>query len=232
MVPLSRVAFGFSTLPSFRLTGRSRSQLLADDGRCFSLSVLNSSSDNAVVLSSSEPAKSWWCSWWFNGDADNFALDPPLHVDFILKSIGPSCAFGRCDDDDDEDNAAAAAATAAAAAIDDAAELDDVVVATAVAVDELVLRNVDVAGTCEFEWRLMVAVLCMGKVGFGDVGGVIDTTISSLSMSSSFSLLVDAFSVGEHCDFKTASNMYRFVSSSADLLPECAQMGVRVQFFF
>lgn len=71
----------------------------------------------------------------------------------------------------------------------------------------------------------MVDVLCTDAiVGFGDVGGVIDTTISSLSISSSFSLLTDALSVGEHCDFRTASNMYRFVNSSADLLPVCANM--------
>lgn len=66
----------------------------------------------------------------------------------------------------------------------------------------------------------MVDVLCTDAIGgFGDVGGVIDTTISSLSISSSFSLLTDALSVGEHCDLRTASKMYRFVNSSADLLP-------------
>ena len=70
----------------------------------------------------------------------------------------------------------------------------------------------------------MVDVLCTDSGGFGDVGGVIDTTISSLSISSSFSLLVDVLSVGEHCDFKTASNIYRFVNSSADLLPVSIQI--------
>lgn len=116
--------------------------------------------------------------------------------------------MGRFDDDDDEEEEvdAATAAATVAADIDDDTEVD-AAAAAAAAATELLSRNADVAATTEFEWRLMVDVLCTDIGGFGDVGGVIDTTISSLSISSSFSLLVDALSVGEHCDFKTASNM-------------------------
>lgn len=72
-------------------------------------------------------------------------------------------------------------------------------------------REMVVADACDDvdEWRFP-----MRSVGCGDIGGVIETTISSLSMSSS-SLLFCSF--GEHCDFSTASK-YRLVSSSADLL--------------
>lgn len=117
--------------------------------------------------------------------------------------------MGRLNDDEHVD----VVAVAVAADIDEDTDVD----ADAI---ELLSRNAEVVATVEFEWRLTVDVLCTDGIGgFGDVGGVIDTTISSLSISSSFSLLTDALSVGEHCDFKTASNIYRFVSSSADLLP-------------
>lgn len=78
-------------------------------------------------------------------------------------------------------------------------------------------RNVDVVAAVEFDRRLTLLELRNEAGGWGDVGGVIETTISSLSISSS-SLFVELLSVGEHCDFRTASK-YRFVNSSADLLP-------------
>lgn len=64
-------------------------------------------------------------------------------------------------------------------------------------------RSVAVAATLILE----LSRLMESDIG-GDVGGVIDTTISSLSISSSsssLSLLLDATSFGEHCDFSTAS---------------------------
>lgn len=78
-------------------------------------------------------------------------------------------------------------------------------------------RMADVVAAVELEWRLTLLELRNEAGGCGDVGGVIETTISSLSMSSS-SLFMELLSFGEHCDFNTASK-YRLVNSSADLLP-------------
>lgn len=118
-----------------------------------------------------------------------FALAPlPLLVDFMLKSIGASCELVRCDGGDAAD-----------------------VIVT------FLSRNVDVVAAVEFDKRLALLALRIEVGGCGEVGGVIDTTMSSLSMSSS-SLFVELLSFGEHCDFRTASK-YRFVNSSADLLP-------------
>ena len=128
-----------------------------------------------------------------------FALVPPLLDDFMLKSIGASCEPApRLDDGGDDDDA------------------------TAVGSVIFFSRNVDVVAAVEFDRRLTLLELRIEAGGCGDVGGVIDTTISSFSISSS-SLFVELLSVGEHCDFKTASK-YRFVNSSADLLPVMVQM--------
>lgn len=177
------VAFSSAFLSLFRLPGRS--MLSTDDRR---LSTLNSSSSEAGPSSSEPKSRSWF-------DKASFALEPPLLVDFILKSIGASCEPAVRADDVDVDP-------------DSFTDVTDNVA--------LFSRSVDVVAADEFEWRPELWCNVAGKCG--EVGGVIDTTISSLSISSSLSLFVEWLSFGEHCDFKTASK-YRLVNSSADLLP-------------
>lgn len=186
-----RSPFAFSKVifSSFRLPGR----LCADSVR---LSMLSSSEEAA-------PSSSDAISWGSLLGETPFALVlPPLLVDFMLKSIvdfmlksignssiGASCELFRCVGGD----------------------VDDANVT-------FLSRNVDVVTAVEFDRRLALLALRNEVGGCGDVGGVIDTTISSLSISSSSSLLFELLSFGEHCDFRTASK-YRFVNSSADLLP-------------
>lgn len=66
--------------------------------------------------------------------------------------------------------------------------------------NELVVMVVVEACDDVDEWRLAVAILALRSDtgGCGEIGGVIDTTISSLSISSSSLLLPASF--GEHCD--------------------------------
>lgn len=125
-----------------------------------------------------------------SSDVDSFrcsSFDMQLLPLFMLKSIGISCS--SCDSSN--------CGVTRGGGGDDIAEIFE--------------RFSRIVAVLQ-EFRLIVLALRCG----GDVGGVIDTTISSLSTSSSSSLLMVTFD-GDCCDLSTASK-YRLVSSSADLL--------------